>query len=117
MNSDRLWDAIDRLKAHPESWSKGNVTGNTRCLIGHVLNNDNYEGFGYIAFANLPEARLLHSVICDQYLDRVVRRDVDDFWKERPSTAVWRFNDHRDTTVNDVIRVLEKAAIRADELV
>ncbi len=49
------------------------------------------------------DVRLVNEVIRDQFPERV------------GGIGASRFNDHPDTTVEDVVKVLEKAAVRKDE--
>lgn len=51
------------------------------------------------------DIRLVNEVIAAEYPDRV------------GAVGVSRFNDHPETTVEDVLRVLEKSAVRRDEQV
>ena len=51
------------------------------------------------------DIRLVNETVAAQYPDRV------------GAVGVSRFNDHPDTTIDDIVRVLEKAAVRRDELV
>jgi hypothetical protein len=47
----------------------------------------------------------------------VVNHVIEEQYPERfGAVGIARFNDHPDTTVDDVIRVLEKAAARTDEV-
>lgn len=47
---------------------------------------------------------------------RLVNEVIEDQYPERSGgIGVSRFNDHPETTVEDVVRVLEKAAVRKDE--
>lgn len=51
------------------------------------------------------DIRLVNDIIAAEYPERV------------GAVGVSRFNDHPDTTIDDVVRVLEKSAIRRDELI
>ncbi|MEO6120535.1 MAG: hypothetical protein ABIW46_00485 [Acidimicrobiales bacterium] len=51
------------------------------------------------------DMRLVNDIIAGEYPDRF------------GGVGASRFNDHPETTVDDVVRVLEKAAVRRDELV
>lgn len=51
------------------------------------------------------DVRLVNDVIRDQFPERV------------GGVGISRFNDHPETTVEDVIRVMEKAAVRKEEQV
>lgn len=48
---------------------------------------------------------------------RLVNETIEEQYPERyGAVGISRFNDHADTTIADVVRVLEKAAVRKDEL-
>lgn len=80
-----------------------------RCLQGSL-----YEAYGQCPFdergVGLPldrqlagDLRLVNEVIAAEFPERV------------GGVGVSRFNDHPDTTLDDVVLVMEKAAIRKDE--
>lgn len=51
------------------------------------------------------DLQLLNEIIAAEYPERM------------GAVGVSRFNDHADTTLEDVVRVLEKSALRRDEIV
>lgn len=70
------------------------------CLGGAVNHTESVNVVGVIDWVNN-----LRSVIAEQFSDRTL------------TGGLFAFNDHSDTTIDDVILVLEKAAIRRDEAV
>lgn len=89
----KLWDALDLLRR--DGWCKGTagLPDMPKCIIGAAM----------CAGADVHDQRALDEVACEQYTDRLNHERL------RPAAA---FNDHPDTTFEDVERVLEKAAIR-----
>ncbi len=96
-----------------KGWAKDTFTDGTgrHCLQGAL-----YEAHGVCPLDSrnvgravtgelAADVRLVNEVIRDQFPERV------------GAVGISRFNDHPETTLDDVIRVMEKAAIRKDELV
>ena len=117
--SRRLWDAVDRIQAHPDEWEKGTQlikwSGPGRCLIGHVLGDDLHaiNDTCYTDYSDLPEARIIMRIIKEQYPERL----IGSLLAGGPDSVAFTFNDHRDTRVDDVVKVLEKAAVQIDEVI
>ena len=112
----KLWEALDILDGG-RVWRKGTLHHNDRvCTLG-ALQAANY-GMDALANANVgypenddPDLLELEHVIKEQFPKR-----VKGVWHETPVEIVAEFNDHRDTTYDDVALVLEKASIRRDEI-
>lgn len=108
---NRIWDAIDILRRG--GWTKNTFTdeGGRHCLQGAL-----HEAHGLRPFderhVGLPVSEELASDV------RLVNEVIHAQFPERAGgVGVSRFNDHPSTTVDDVVRVMEKAAVRRDELV
>lgn len=83
-------------------WCKGATHDGTRCcLVGACEEATKYifAGNGYLEFVALCDK--LRAAICDLYPDRA---DVDEVF-------IPDFNDHPDTTFDDVCKVIEKAGV------
>lgn len=86
-------------------WTKHAFTddGGRHCLQGAL-----YDAYGVcpdrVSGELAQDVRLVNETIEEQYPERF------------GAVGISRFNDHPETTLDDVIRVLEKAAIRKDEL-
>ena len=52
-------------------------------------------------------------IIKEQYPERLIGRLLAG----GPDSVAFTFNDHRDTRVDDVVKVLEKAAVQIDEVI
>jgi hypothetical protein len=101
-------------------WGKGNLvdeeTGEC-CIIGawglangiENINDDDVDV--YERFKNSPEAELLLSCVEDKGLDK--RSDRPGNWV-KPDTKMFFFNDHSDTTQDDVIEVIQCAAKKSE---
>jgi hypothetical protein len=108
---NRIRQAIEVL-AHA-GWTKGTFTdeGGRHCLQGalyeaHQVQAPQKDDVGTPLCRPLADdVRLVNSVIEEQYPERF------------GAVGVSRFNDHPETTLDDVIRVLEKAAVRQEEQV
>ena len=95
-------------------WTKDAFTddGGRHCLQGAL-----YEAHGMRACAGTPHMRLRlrQDLAADVALVNAV---VAAEYPERyGAVGASRFNDHPETTLEDVVRVLEKAAVRRDERV
>lgn len=86
-------------------WTKHAFTddGGRHCLQGAL-----YDAYGLcpdkVTGELADDVRIVNQMIEEQYPDRF------------GAVGISRFNDHPETTLEDVVRVLEKAAIRKDEL-
>jgi len=106
---NKLRDAMDVLARR--GWAKGAFTdsGGRHCLQGalyeaHAVVPTNAADIALPLPADLAaDVALVNDVIAEQYPERF------------GAVGVSRFNDHDETTVDDVLRVLEKAAVRRDE--
>ena len=106
--ANRIREAIEVLARR--GWTQGTFTDDAgrHCLQGAL-----YEAHGcrprrpgQRTDADGPLAadlRLVNETIAAEYPERV------------GAVGVSRFNDHPETTIDDVVRVLEKSAIRRDE--
>ena len=100
-------EAASRLPGH---WHKGSLSdGNGNfCGLGHLDQVCLEEDIRPIDSARFWQ--LMDDVALEQYPDRV---DEDEL-VEKPYFA--QFNDHQDTTEDEAVMVMEKAAIKWDEL-
>jgi len=95
----------------PGHWYKGRLSdgqGNF-CGVGHLSNafgdmSQTYDSTAFIRYCKMH--KLLGKVAREQFPERL---DEDQTFP--------RFNDHPDTTEDEVVAVMEKAAIRWDEQV
>lgn len=108
--ANRIREAIEVLARR--GWAQGTFTdeGGRHCLQGAL-----YEAHGCRPRVQghltgtgtdpglAADLRLVNETIAAEYPERV------------GAVGVSRFNDHPDTTIDDVVRVLEKSAIRRDE--
>jgi len=74
------------------------MAGNDRCILGHVQGD----------YELTPAVLVLSDIGREQYPERC--------GATIPSVAIAFFNDHPDTTWEDVERVMEKAILRAEEM-
>jgi hypothetical protein len=108
---NRIRDAIEVLLRR--GWAQDSFTDDEgrHCLQGAL-----YETYGLapltarrtpcpVSGELADDIRLLNRVIAEQYPDRT------------GGVGISRFNDHPETTVDDVLRVMEKAAVARDEAV
>lgn len=110
MNAIR--EAAARVKGH---WAKGYLShqGNA-CGIGHL-----HIAAGVLALVPLPpevreQQKLMGTVALEMFPDRFAPEEQSEFaWVGAPPFA--EFNDHPLTTEDEVIAVMEKAAVRWDE--
>lgn len=108
--ANRIREAIEVLARR--GWTQGTFTdvSGAHCLQGAL-----YEAHGcqprlqghLTGTSTSPslaaDLRLVNETIAAEYPERV------------GAVGVSRFNDHPETTIDDVVRVLEKSAIRRDE--
>ena len=83
----------------------------------HAFTDDNgqhcLQGALYDAYGLCP-SRVTGELAADV---RLLNQTIEEQYPERfGAVGISRFNDHPETTLEDVIRVLEKAAVRKDEL-
>ncbi len=94
-------------------WTKDTFTDGAgrHCLQGAL-----YEAHGIRALGDEQVGRPVSGELASDV--RLVNEVIRDQFPERAGgVGASRFNDHPDTTVDDVIRVMEKAAVRKDEQV
>lgn len=91
MSDTKLWEALELLRR--DGWYKGPAMGKAKCTAVAC----------YMAGAQRDFA-VVRAVVMEQFPDRGNGSIVD-------------FNDHPDTTFEDIELVLTKAAIRRDEAV
>lgn len=108
--ANRIREAIEVLARR--GWTQGAFTDDAgrHCLQGAL-----YEAYGCqprrpgqhsTTHAHVTaDLSLVNEIIAAEYPDRV------------GAVGISRFNDHPETTIDDVVRVLEKSAIRRDEIV
>ena len=109
--ANRLRDAIELLAS--KGWAKGSFTDDSgrHCLQGALYEAHGCQPrtpgrLGHTLDGPLAaDVRLVNEIIAAEYPDRV------------GGVGISRFNDHPETTVDDVVRVLEKSAVRRDEAV
>jgi hypothetical protein len=121
----KLWRALDRFRRKPQAWTKGawatqeeyNRGTVQRCLAGQIMmmpvngNIDRYLG----EVDRDPECQLVSEIIQEQFPERLSHLYHRD-GPLAPGRVIPAFNDHHDTTLDDVLKVLEKAAIQCDEV-
>lgn len=107
--ANRIREAIEVLARR--GWTQGTFTDETgrHCLQGALYEAHGCQprkpGHCTTADAHVAaDLRLVNETIAAEYPDRV------------GAVGVSRFNDHPETTIDDVVRVLEKSAIRRDEM-
>lgn len=110
--ANRIREAIEVLARR--GWTQGAFTDETgrHCLQGALYEAHGCQPrqhgklSGTSADPDLTaDLRLLNETIASEYPERV------------GAVGVSRFNDHPETTIDDVVRVLEKTAVRRDEAV
>lgn len=95
--------ALQNLPGHWYQGGLGDGKGNY-CGIGHV-SNASFNQYRAVDYAT----SLMNEVALEQYPDR--------FEGDTSMVPFAVFNDHPDTTEADVIMVMEKAAIKMEEMV
>lgn len=93
-------------------WTKDAFTDETgrHCLQGAL-----YEAHGVDCSGDTQRGRPLSEQLAADL--RVVNEVISEQYPERRGgVGVSRFNDHPETTIDDVVTVLEKAAVRQHEL-
>lgn len=109
--ANRIRDAIELLAR--KGWTQGRFTDDSgrHCLQGALYEAHECQPrvpgrLGYGLDRDLAaDLRLVNETIVAEYPERV------------GAVGVSRFNDHPDTTIDDVVRVLEKSALRRDEAI
>ncbi len=82
----------------------------------HCIQGALYETHGLCPFDGRQVALPLTRAMADDV--RLVNEVIQDQFPERTGgVGVSRFNDHPETSLDDVVRVMEKAAVRKDERV
>ena len=106
---NRIREAIQVLAR--TGWTKDTFSDETgrHCLQGALYEAHGLEAASERAWRPVQgdfadDVRLLNRVIEEQYPERM------------GAVGVSRFNDHPETTLDDVVLVLEKAAVQRDEL-
>lgn len=94
----KVREALDLLRRDGWCKGKGFDEKGRHCIVGA----------GISVHYSAEDALALHAVAREQYPDRIG-------WTTLASAAA--FNDHAETTFEDVERVMEKAALRLDEAV
>jgi hypothetical protein len=129
VRADKLWRTLDRFRSGAVGWTqhqwyergRGRQPAK-RCLAGELLTVTaaNFQDMDRVN--RDPECQLVRDIILEQFPDRT--RDAFCTCTEckrkkgnlSPAAIIPRFNDHPDTTFEDVLLVLEKAAIKCDEV-
>lgn len=106
MSSNVARDAIEVLRT--KGWTKGNYSESGKhCAIGALAvamnEGSNLDIFSYGLVEKSPLAIQVGKIAKEQFPDRTSKGYVTVF------------NDHEDTTLDDVIMVFEKAAVWIDE--
>lgn len=107
--SNRIRAALEILARR--GWTQRTFTDETgrHCIQGalyeaHCVEPERYERvWRPLSASLLADVGLVNEVIETEYPERV------------GAVGVSQFNDHPETTIDDVVRVLEKAAVRRDE--
>lgn len=108
--ANRIREAIEVLARR--GWAQGSFTDETgrHCVQGALYEAHGCQPrrHGYLSHTSTDpglaaDVRLVNETIATEYPERV------------GAVGVSRFNDHPDTTIDDVVRVLEKSAARRDE--
>ncbi len=108
--ANRIREAIEVLARR--GWTQGAFTDDTgrHCLQGALYEAHGCQPRQHGQLTNTStdpdlaaDLRLVNETIASEYPERV------------GAVGVSRFNDHPDTTIVDVVRVLEKSAVRRDE--
>lgn len=112
LNGGRKWS-----KGHYHSYAPG--VGQTHCTLGAIVVAGELDEHRLgVVLPELPEVQALAAVVEEQYADRIAREDDLEYPPTfTASGKVARFNDHRDTTFEDVERVMEKASMKLEETV
>ena len=107
-----------RLYGHTKNGFYGRSSGSRdienppACLFGAVAKANNLEE-EYGKVLTSPAAKILSKVASEQFPDRIDEDIPSRFLNEhRPAVA---FNDHPDTTPQDIFLVLEKASVMEEE--
>lgn len=107
--ANRIREALGLLAR--SGWTQGRFTDESgrHCLQGAL-----YEAHG--CMPRRP-GRLGHTLAGELAADvRLLNETIAAEYPERMgAVGISRFNDHPETTIEDVVRVLEKAAVRRDE--
>jgi len=110
--ANRIREAIEVLARR--GWTQGTFTDDAgrHCLQGALYEAHGCQPrrHGHLTRTTTDpglaaDLRLVNETIAAEYPERV------------GAVGVSRFNDHPDTTIDDVVRVLEKSAVRRDETV
>ena len=101
---NRIRAAIEVLAAR--GWTKGAFADDSgrHCLQGALYESHGCQPAAALTRELRDDVRVVNEVIEAEYPDRY------------GAVGISRFNDHEDTTLDDVVRVLEKAALRRDEV-
>lgn len=109
--ANRIREAIELLAR--KGWAQGRFTDESgrHCLQGALYEAHGCQPrtpgrLGHVLDGELAaDVRLVNETIAAEYPERM------------GAVGVSRFNDHPDTSIDDVVRVLEKSALRRDEAV
>ena len=107
--ANRIREAIELLASR--GWTQGRFTdeGGSHCLQGAL-----YEVHGCAPARPGHLGRCLPGDLADDI--RLVNDTIAAEYPDRyGAVGISRFNDHPETTVVDIVRVLEKSALRRDE--
>lgn len=99
-------EAVENLSGHWHQGGYNSEDGNNSCALGHLRSvmgfHENYDNFDYTEWRKCIG---------------ILNRTSGAMFPDRTSQNIVIFNDHPDTTEDDVIAVMEKAAVRYDEIV
>jgi hypothetical protein len=106
---DKVLDKIKEIGWHQGNYVNSDEDGNLIgvCMIGAFRKAELYEWSNW-EFANPAFYMPVEEVIKEQFPDRLIYSGME---------GIPAFNDHEDTTLDDVLLVLEKASIKYDEMV
>lgn len=103
----------EALTTLPGNWCQGRLEDNqgNMCVMGHL--NRSIAGLDY--YSDFSRS---HREYCKTYavIKEVGREQFPERWTKAMDMSLTIFNDHPDTTEEDVILVMEKAAIKMEEL-
>ena len=109
--SNRIRDAIQVLVR--SGWSKESFTDQDgrHCMQGAL-----YAIHGQAPWSERYTPRAVRGELATDI--RLINHIIEEQYPERHGgVGISRFNDHPDTTIDDVVRVMEKAAVARDEMV
>lgn len=107
----RDWDNVITELRKPHGWVKGTLGSwswpdGGVCLVGAIRRVLFFNPAGYYVGGMRNAQGVMERIVREQFPERV---------RHMGGTVTPRFNDHPDTTLDDVILVCEKARANADD--